>query len=432
MTILIAGAGIGGLTAALSLHAVGIEAAVVESSREIRPLGVGINLLPHAVRELTELGLGEELAALGVESAEMVYCDASGRRLFAEPRGTAQGYHWPQYSVHRGELQLMLLAAVRERLGADAVRTGVRLLGFEQDDAQRGNRGGGQHGNRGGDQHGNRGGDRHGNQGALQVRLLDRASGQQEQARASALIGADGLHSAVRAQLHPQGGPLLWSGIRMWRGVTLAEPFLTGRSAVIVRDGDVEIIAYPIGRGRINWVCQVRTGEPGPMADDAAWSRPGALAEVLPYYRDWALDWLDVPGLLAGAEEILEYPMIDREPLPSWGHGRVTLLGDAAHPMYPVGANGASQAIVDARVLAYELAGAADDLPTGLTRYESARREATAAVVRANRAMHRDGGRTPAELARITDTYRRTTGSDVEVLNNRPSFSRPATVTPDH
>ncbi|WP_327066277.1 flavin-dependent oxidoreductase [Kitasatospora sp. NBC_01302] len=406
MTVLIAGAGIGGLTAALSLHAAGIEAAVVESSREIRPLGpargVGLNLQPHAVRELTELGLGEELAAIGVDSVELVYCDPSGRRLFTEPRGTAQGYRWPQYAVHRGELQLMLLAAVRERLGADAVRTGVRLTGFTQDDAQ----------------------------GVVRTELLDRASGRTEQTGAAALIGADGLHSVVRAQLHPQGGALLWSGIRMWRGVTLAEPFLTGRSAVIVRDGDVEMIAYPIGQGRINWVCQVRTGEPGPLAGDAARSRPGALAEVLPYYRDWALGWLDVPGLLAGAEEILEYPMVDREPLPSWGRGRVTLLGDAAHPMYPVGANGASQAVVDARVLAHELAGAAD-LPTGLARYESARREATAAIVRANRAMHRDGGRTPQELARITAAYRSATGGDVAALNSRASLDPPAPAPAD-
>ncbi|AQA09852.1 flavin-dependent oxidoreductase [Streptomyces malaysiensis] len=394
MTVLIAGAGIGGLTAALSLHAAGVEAAVVESAREIRPLGVGINLLPHAVRELIELGLGDELAAIGVATAENVYCDRSGRRIFTEPRGVAQGYRWPQYSVHRGELQRLLLAAVRERLGADAVRTGARVVGFDGSGAR----------------------DR------VRVRVLDRATGAVEDMYARALIGADGLHSAVRAALHPRGGPLLWSGIRMWRGTTRAEPFLTGRSMVIVRDGDAELVAYPIGGGRINWVCQVRMSEPGPLTGEAAWNRAGRLADVLPYFADWRLGWLDVPGLLTGGGEILEYPMVDREPLPRWGSGRVTLLGDAAHPMYPVGANGASQAVVDARVLARELAWA-EGVPTALARYETERREATAAVVRANRAMNRAGARTPEELARLTDTYRDTTGGDVRTLNARASLS---------
>lgn len=394
MTVLIAGAGIGGLTAALSLHAAGVGTAVVESAREIRPLGVGINLLPHAVRELIELGLGDELAAIGVATVENVYCDRFGQRVFTEPRGMAQGYRWPQYSVHRGELQRLLLAAVRERLGADAVRTGARVVGFDDS----------------------------GERGRVRVRVLDRATGAVEDTAVRALTGADGLHSAVRAALHPRGGPLLWSGIRMWRGTTRAEPFLTGRSMVIVRDGDAELVAYPIGGGRINWVCQVRMSGPGPLTGDAAWNRAGRLADVLPYFEDWRLGWLDVPGLLTGSGEILEYPMVDREPLPWWGRGRVTLLGDAAHPMYPVGANGASQAVVDARVLARELV-RAGSVPTALARYETERREATAAVVRANRAMNRAGARTPEELARVTDTYRDTTGGDVRTLNSRASLS---------
>ncbi|MBT2459815.1 flavin-dependent oxidoreductase [Streptomyces sp. ISL-86] len=378
MTVLIAGAGIGGLTAALSLHAAGIDAVVVESAREIRPLGLGINLLPHAVRELTELGLGDALAAIGVATAENVYCDRFGNEMFAEPRGLAAGHHWPQYSVHRGELQLLLLAAVRERLGAGAVRAGTRLVGFEEAGT------------------------------TVRARLLDRATGAVEETRAGALIGADGLHSAVRARLHPDGGPLLWSGIRMWRGVTEAEPFRTGRSMVIVSEADVQLVAYPIGRNRINWVCQVRVSEPRPLAEEAGWNRTGRLADVLPYYEDWAFGPYDVPGLLAGSGEILEYPMADRDPLPAWGRGRVTLLGDAAHPMYPVGANGASQAIVDAGVLARELAEAAE-VPTGLARYEHTRRDATTAVVLANRDMHRAEGHTARDLARITDTYRQAT-----------------------
>ncbi|MCG0284197.1 FAD-dependent monooxygenase [Streptomyces sp. PSAA01] len=400
MSVLIAGAGIGGLAAALSLHAAGVGTVVVESAREIRPLGVGINLLPHAVRELIELGLGDELAAIGVATAENVYADRFGRRVFTEPRGMAQGYRWPQYSVHRGELQRLLLAAVRERLGADAVRTGARVVGCDDSAEGAGPR----------------------ERGGVRVRILDRATGTVEESAARALIGADGLHSAVRAALHPQDGPLLWSGIRMWRGTTRAEPFLTGRSMVIVRDGDAELVAYPIGGGRVNWVCQVRVSEPGPLTGDAAWNRAGRLADVLPYFDHWRLGWLDVSGLLVNSGEILEYPMVDREPLPWWGSGRVTLLGDAAHPMYPVGANGASQAVVDARVLARELA-RTDAVPTALARYETERREATAAVVRANRAMNRAGARTPEELARVTDTYRDTTGGDVRTLNARASLS---------
>lgn len=396
MTVLVAGAGIGGLTAALSLHAAGIDAVVAESAREIRPLGLGINLLPHAVRELTELGLGDRLAALGVATAEIVYCGPSGREFFTEPRGVAQGYRWPQYSVHRGELQSMLLDAVRERLGADAVRTGRRLLGFEETDA------------------------------AVRVRLLDRESGTVEERCVDALVGADGLHSAVRAQLHPNGGPLLWSGVRMWRGMAEAGPFLTGRSMLIVRDGDAELVAYPVGRNRLNWVCLVRVCEPRPLTESADWNRAGRLTDVLPYYEGWKPHGVDVPALLAASGTILEYPMADRDPLPFWGTGRVTLLGDAAHPMYPVGANGASQAMVDARVLAYELA-KADGIPAGLAAYEDARREATAAVVLASRTMYAAGRRNRRDLARITGTYRQATGSDAAVLNGRPSLTIPRT-----
>ncbi|MFE9370011.1 FAD-dependent monooxygenase [Streptomyces sp. NPDC006711] len=392
MTVLIAGAGIGGLTAALSLHAAGIDALVRESAQEIRPLGVGINLLPHAVRELTELGLGDELAAIGVPMNENVYSDTTGRQLFTEPRGLALGYRWPQYAVHRGELQLLLLAAVRERLGPDAVRVGLRLQDFEQD--------------------------RHG----VRARFLNRASGATEEVRAAALVGADGLHSTVRRRLHPQEGPLLWSGIRMWRGVTPAAPFLSGGATALVREGEAQFVAYPIGRGRLNWVTLVRLAAPGPLGESANWNSAGRLTDVLPHVGHWSLGWLDVPGLLTGCAGILEYPMVDREPLATWGEGRVTLLGDAAHPMYPVGANGASQSVVDARVLAHELATTADPL-SALRRYEARRREATAAVVLAARAMNRNEQGSARSIARMTDTYRHVTGSDVDALNTRASLN---------
>ncbi|WP_314174786.1 FAD-dependent monooxygenase [Streptomyces winkii] len=379
MRIVVAGAGIGGLTAALSLHAEGLgaEVSVIEAARELRPLGVGINLLPHAVRELTELGLGGDLARVGVATARNVYCDQHGNTLFTEPRGLAGGYGHPQYSVHRGRLQMLLLSAVRDRLGPHAVRTGTRLLGFEQD------------------------------AGTVRVRTPDGTLD------AAALIGADGLHSAVRARLHPGPDPLLWSGVRMWRGAAETGPFLDGRTMILARgEAGAELIAYPIGPSLVNWVGLVRAGEPGPLPGDADWNRPGRTGDVLGHFGDWDLRGLDVQRLIRNSGQVLEYPMVDRDPLPSWGEGRVTLLGDAAHPMYPVGANGASQAIVDARVLAAELA-RDRDLLGGLARYESKRREATTAVVAANREMQRTGDeKSPAALARVTRTYRRDTGAD--------------------
>lgn len=371
MNVVIAGAGIGGLTAALTLHAAGIEAAVVESARELRPLGVGINLQPLAVRELIELGLGDELAAIGVAVKELGYCDETGRRLFTEPRGLAGGYRWPGYSVHRGKLQMMLLAAVRDRLGPAAVRTAAPVLDFGQGEEK------------------------------VRVQLPG------EMVECDLLVGADGIHSAVRSKLHPGDGPFQWSGVQMWRGTTEMPPFLDGRTMVIVRDKEsVDLVAYPIGPSTVNWVALVQVASPGPLPGDASWNRPGQLEDVLKYVGNWDLGWLDVPRLVAGSQQILEYPMVDRDPLPHWGAGRVTLLGDAAHPMYPVGANGGSQAIIDARVLA-------DSLPDDLAAYEKTRREATAAVVVANRKMQQTGNEhSAAEIERITTAYRRDTRAD--------------------
>ncbi|GAA2616139.1 MULTISPECIES: flavin-dependent oxidoreductase [Streptomyces] len=417
MHVLVSGGGIGGLTTALALHAAGIRATVLERTREIRPLGVGINLQPHAVRELTELGFADELAAIGVATAEMVWVDRSGNRLHHEDRGTARGYHWPQYSVHRGELQMMLLAAVRERLGPEAVRTGTVFEGVRQ------------------------------SSDGVRVRATVRETGEAVDIAGDLLVGADGLHSAVRAGLHPDEGPLRWSGTMMWRGVTETDAFLTGRTMIHADAGrGARLIAYPIrphaagqGRSLTNWVCMVSVADPGPLDEAAGWNRAGRLDDVLPHFADWEIDWLDVPGMLTGGGDVLEYPMVDRDPLPSWGDGRVTLLGDAAHPMYPVGANGASQAIVDARVLAYELA-AQEDPVAALRTYEDKRRAATSAVVLANRRMDRSkpknaknpddpAGRNdaPAEgiYTKIANTYRNSAGDDVAELNARASLHPP-------
>ncbi len=437
--MLIVGAGIGGLSAALSLHAVGIDATVVDSAATLRPLGVGINLLPHAVRELTELGLGDELAASGIPTAEMVHFDRHGNRIWGFACGRHAGYHWPQYSIHRGELQMILLDAVRSRLGPDAVRTGMLFVSF---------------------------GDARESAGGLAVRVRDRVTGEITSLHADVLLGADGLYSGVRAQLHPDEPPPRWSGIRLWRGVTAGTPFLTGRTvAVSGANAARKFVAYPISRkaefqgsALINWVAEVMIPDgPGDSADSdradsdsagsdragsdrADWNRAGRVEDVLPWFADWTFDWLDIPALITGAEEVLEYPMVDRDPLSSWGSGRVTLLGDAAHPMYPIGANGGSQAVVDARVLAYSLATAASP-QDGLAAYEAERREKVNAIVLACRDMPADrmlqlvGVRAPngfdqitdvlsaAELAAFDDAYRETTLPDVAALNARPPYS---------
>ena len=425
MRVLIAGAGIAGLTTALSLHAAGIDATLVEAAAELRPLGVGINLPPHAVRELTELGLAGQLARTGIETAEQAHFDRFGGLIWREPRGRGLGYRWPQYSVHRGELQMILLNAVRERLGPGAVRTGAQLTGFTD--------------------------------GGTVVRLTDRASGRTETADTDVLVGADGLYSAVRARLHPAEPPPRWGGVMLWRGMAEGEPVLTGAPlAVAGSNASRKFVAYPVARSGagkvlINWVAEAMLGSavapagatagatavsPAARAD---WNRGGRLADVLPWFADWKFGWLDIPDLLIRSERILEYPMVDRDPLPSWGRDRVTLAGDAAHPMYPIGSNGAAQAVIDARVLASSLAGAATP-EEGLRAYERVRLPATSRLVLANRDMpadtvlHQVSVRapegfdriedvlTPEELTAIGQAYRATTFEDVAALNNRPPY----------
>ena len=420
MRVVVAGAGIGGLSAALSLHAAGIDTTVIDSAASLRPLGVGINLMPHAVRELTELGLGDELEATGIPTAEMVHFDRHGNRIWGFASGRNIGYRWPQYSIHRGELQMILLAAVRARLGPDAVRTGTAFAGFSESSSQ------------------------------VAVRVRDRDSGVTSVLRADVLVGADGLYSDVRAQLHPGEPPPRWGGIMMWRGMVAGAPFLTGRTvAVAGANAALKFVAYPIsrraerhGRALINWVAEVML--PASRLDVADWDRTGQVEDVLPWFADWKFGWLDVPALITGAPRILEYPMVDRDPLRSWGTGRVTLLGDAAHPMYPIGANGGSQAVVDARVLAWSLARARSSSGTpaqGLAAYEAARLGGVNAIVLACRDMPADRllqmvssrapdgfGRiedvlTAAELSAFDHAYRATTLPDVAALNSRPSLT---------
>ncbi|MEU0523168.1 FAD-dependent monooxygenase [Streptomyces niveus] len=384
--IVIVGAGIGGLTTALALHARGLRATVLESARTIRPLGVGINIQPVAVAELTGLGLGDAMAATAIATHEHRYLNSKGVTLWTEERGVAAGHVAPQYSVHRGELQMMLLEAVRERLGTDAVRTGVDVRGYQQSDDG--------------------------------VRVLA-GPGAGTVVETAVLIGADGLHSSVRAQLHPDEPPLRTTAVRMWRGLTELPEFIDGRTMIIAADDrGNRIVAYPCSRRHtergtvlLNWVALAAdaTGHGTPPAG------PGRLGDLLPHFADWDFGWLDIRSTLSTSTGILHYPMVDRDPLPSWGEHRVTLIGDAAHPMYPIGAHGASQAILDGVALATELAsgGAAVD---ALRRYEEDRLPATTAIVHANRTMDRSerslagrlDGDVSTELRAITRDYRET------------------------
>lgn len=403
--VLIAGGGIGGLTAALSLHAAGFAPRVLEAAREIRPLGVGINLLPHAVRELTELGLGEALAETGVATRELRYVSAHGQEIWREDRGLAAGYRWPQYSIHRGELQMLLLAAVLSR--GIAVETGQRVVGFAQDAE------------------------------GVTAQLAGGGT-----ARAAALVGADGIHSAIRGHFAPDEGLPRWSGAMLWRATSIAPNYLTGATMVQAGHHAQKFVCYPIrqladGRALINWIAEMRP-ETAPGRED--WNREIDRNIFLPHFEGWNWGWLDVPGLIRGAERVYEFPMVDRDPLPRWTEGRVTLLGDAAHPMYPIGSNGASQAVLDARQLALHLARAAR-VEDGLAAYEEARRPPTAKLTLANRDLGPDlvleevHRRAPGgfqalhdvisheELAGTAARYKKLAGFDPELLNARESWS---------
>jgi 5-methylphenazine-1-carboxylate 1-monooxygenase len=416
MAVLIIGAGIAGLTTALSLHQVGIEARVFESVENIEPLGVGINILPHAVRELTELGLADQLAATAIRTAELAYYSKHGQLIWSEPRGLAAGYHWPQFSIHRGELQTILLEAVRERLGADHVRTGHHLVRWETTAA------------------------------GIRAFFVDRRGGfRVGEAEGELLIAADGIHSVARGILYPKEGPPIWNGSILWRGVTRSKPFLSGRTMIMAGHERGKFVCYPISREEmergeavLNWIAELKFA-PDHQWRREDWNRLGHLADFLPHFVPWRFDWLDVPDLIRSADRCYEYPMVDRDPLERWAFGRVTLLGDAAHPMYPIGSNGASQAILDARVSAREIRAHGIN-EAALQAYEAERRPATAAIVFANRGngpeqvMQLVEERAPDGFARIEDVlsaqeleetaagYKRIAGFDKDVLNRRPSI----------
>lgn len=413
MTVCIAGAGIGGLTAALSLHQVGIDVQIFEAVREIRPLGVGINLLPQAVRELDDLGLLPALERAGIATGRLCYFSKHGREIWCEPRGRAAGYSWPQISIHRGLLQSLLLQAVKDRIGAEQIVTGTAMRRWSA--APNG----------------------------VIVEFRDRTEDEEFDFPLdfSCFVAADGIHSQGRKRLFPGEGLPLWNGSILWRGVTRARPFLDGATMAQIGHSRQKFVTYPIiacedGTQIINWVAELKF-ETSRDWNREDWNREGRLEDFLPAFADWRFDWLDVPALIESADAVFEYPMVDRDPLPHWTHGAMTLLGDAAHPMYPIGSNGASQAILDARVLAREMAWTGETADA-LSAYEKERRPATAAIVEANRKNGPDEvldiveDRAPDgfddlsdviatdELEEVAARYKALAGFSIEAINAAP------------
>jgi 2-polyprenyl-6-methoxyphenol hydroxylase-like FAD-dependent oxidoreductase len=410
VNVIIVGGGIAGLTTALFLERIGIRARVFEAATEYRPIGVGINMLPHAMRDLDALGLTPALAALGIEAREFAFYNRHGQHIYSEPCGRHAGYEFPHFSIHRADLHQVLHQAVIERLGAGAVQMGRRAMRVEQD------------------------------AGSASVFFEDARSGAAlPPERADAVIACDGYHSAIRRQFYPDEKPA-FGGINMWRGVTRGRPFLTGAS--VTRIGPIspgKFLIYPIrdlgdGTQLINWVAEVQGGS-WQMND---WHTPGRREDFAHLYRDWRFDWVDVPDLIDRAEFILQYPMVDRDPVERWAFGRVTLLGDAAHPMYPRGGNGAAQSIIDARTIAGILQ-RGDDVETAFAAFEAERLAPTATIVRTNRVRPPDalinlveertgGGRferiedvvSPDEIRALVQGYASVAGYDIASANRQP------------
>ena len=359
MTVAIIGAGIGGLSLGLCLHKLNIPFQIYEAVKEIKPLGVGINIQPHAVRELYALGLKDDLDKIGIRSQEVAYYSRQGGLIWSEPRGTFAGYNWPQYSINRGDLQILLYNELTKRAGSQVIKVNATLKNWENKPT------------------------------GLEIGLVDRKSGTVLfNHKSSIMIGCDGINSTVRSKLYPAEGFANWSGIMMWRGTTKGSKFLSGKSMVMVGQRNQKFVAYPIhefadGEVLINWICDLK------FPDDCHWTKQdwnlkGELVDLWPSFKDWTFPWLDVASVIKNTSDIYKYPMVDRNPLNRWTFERVTLLGDAAHAMYPIGSNGASQAILDSAHLArcLEQYGLNKD---ALCRYENIRRPAANKIVETNR-----------------------------------------------
>jgi 5-methylphenazine-1-carboxylate 1-monooxygenase len=409
--IIIVGAGIGGLTLGLALHAAKIPCRIYESAAEIRAIGVGINLLPHATRELATLGLELALARRAIATSDATFFNRFGQLIYQEPLGLAAGYEHPQFSIHRGDLQMVLCEAFVARAGADRLVTGRHCTAVEQDSS------------------------------GVSVMFSDGPGGaQRDVVRGRAAIACDGINSAVRKQFYPDEGEPRYSGVNMWRGVTRWKPLLSGAS--MIRAGWLshgKMVIYPIraagadGLQLINWVAEIET----PVYRKRDWNRAGLLDDFIGAFADWHFDWLDVPQFIRAADSVLEFPMVDQDPLPRWSFGRVTLSGDAAHPMVPRGSNGAGQAILDARALVSALL-ETEDPTAAFALYEKQRLEATTRVVLTNRTNPPDAilrevfqrtNDTPFasiddvishdELVALSEGYKRIAGYSTDALRTR-------------
>ena len=416
MKIAVVGAGITGLATALRLHAAGLQCVVFEAVASPAPLGVGINLLPHAMCELTELGLLPALRSAGVEIEELVYLTKHGKRIWHEPRGLAAGYQWPQIAIHRGELQMLLLRAVQDRLGPDAVRFDHSLSAVQI------------------------------KPDGVIAQFVDRTGGAiPPPYHADVLAAADGINSAMRRQFYPNEGLPKWNGVTLWRSTSRTSRLLSGRSMLWAGHARQKFVAYPIrydaqtGETLLNWICELKTVGDAKIPPREDWNRIGERSDILPHFQNWRWAGVDVPQHVASSGEIYAFPMVDRDPLPRWTHGRATLLGDAAHPMYPIGSNGATQGIIDASAFAFHLA-STQSIDEALVRYEADRRPATERIVRMNRAngpdqvMELAEQRAPnieddldlllpmKERRAIADEYKRIAGFDPRSLGSRTRY----------
>jgi len=417
--VLIAGGGIAGLSVALTLHQIGVPCTVLESSRTMTPLGVGINLQPNAVRELYDLDIGpDDLDRVGIPVKEWALVGLNGHDIYAEPRGLLAGYRWPQYAVHRGRFHMLLHEKTVARIGRDHVRLGSRVAGYRR------------------------------RSGGGVIALVESADGAQSEMEGALVVGADGIHSAVRAEMHPGQPPIHWGGAVMWRGVTWGKPIRTGSSFVGLGTDRHRIVFYPIshpdpstGLAMINWIAEV-TMDAGEGWQKRGWFRQVGIDEFIHYFDGWVWDWLDVPALIRKADVAYENPMIDRDPVSTWRDGPVILVGDAAHAMYPTGSNGASQAIVDSRELGAAILALGVN-EQALAAFDAKMCGPVSALILRNRGAgpfgllkivsDRSGGTfddiddviPPAERAQFMSGYRKTAGFAVEQLNAAPPIISP-------
>ncbi|VVE30885.1 flavin-dependent oxidoreductase [Pandoraea anhela] len=416
MKVIVVGGGIGGMAAALSLHAAGIGASVHEAAPNIAALGLGIHLQPNAVRELTELGVADALDKQAVAIRELAFYSRRGQRIWSEPRGRDAGYRWPQYAINRGTLQVVLLEAAKARLGAEHIHTGHRLVSFEQD------------------------------ANGVTAHFVDSTTGASlPPVRGDVLVAADGIHSAVRKHYYPDQ-TLQFGGQLMWRSAVKADRFFDGSTMIIAGHRNQKLVCYPMlklpdGRLLLNWIAELGASGDGPPREE--WNRRVDASKFAGAFSEWKFDWLDVPALMASPSDVFEFPKVDRDPIDRWTFGRVTMLGDAAHPMHPVGSQAGSQAVVDGRSLAWHLAKHRDDPAAGLLAYEAERLPPMREIALQNRTLgpevvmeiveerapngfhHIHDVLSAEDLQARADAFKHMAGFAVESLNNRASYDVP-------